>query len=328
MTSFRTELHLTRARWSIDHRQSVFTTGSCFANNLGKWLCDNKFQCMANPFGTSYNPLSIHNALLHAILSQPANSSGMLTRSGLYFHFDFHSSLHADSEQELHEKAKKILSNAGVFLQTAKVLMITYGSAYIYQHEATRQVVANCHKLPQHYFLKKLLTVEEIVSSFEHLHQQIKHHNNELQLILTVSPVRHLKDTLPLNQVSKSILRVACHEIVNRFKDVVYFPAYELMMDDLRDYRFYDRDLIHPNELAIDYICTKFGDEYFSERTLQLMNQWQSVKRALQHRALQPESGEHRQFLHQTLDRLKALSTQLDVAQEILTLEEQLKTPS
>jgi hypothetical protein len=196
-------------------------------------------------------------------------------------------------------------------------LIITFGTAFIYKLKSNNEIVANCHKQPSYNFTKELLTVEEIIVSFELFLNQFKIQNSKLKIILTVSPVRHTKDTLTLNSVSKSILRIACHELSKQFSNVSYFPSYEIMLDDLRDYRFYKEDMIHPTEVAEEYIWNKFSDVFFESETKQLIKEWSSVSMALNHKPFREDSEEYKIFLTETLKKLELLKGKINVKEEI-----------
>jgi hypothetical protein len=195
----------------------------------------------------------------------------------------------------------------------------------VYENKKSKEIVSNCHKKPQINFDKFLLSQKRIVESFEKFYQELKNINKEVRIILTVSPVRHIKDTLELNSVSKSILRLTCHTLSGAYSDIEYFPSNEIMIDDLRDYRFYKADMIHPSEVAIDYIWEKFGETYFGEETLKFIGEWSKIKSALNHKPFQSDSPAHQQFLKETLSKLNQLKSRVDVSEEIEALKEQLQ---
>lgn len=231
---------------------------------------------------------------------------------GTWRHFDFHSKF-ADVEKD---KLEAELKGAFINPEDFDVIIITYGTSWVYRLNG--EVVANCHKVPAHAFKKELLSVNEIIQSFEKFYREDK------KVILTLSPVRHIKDTMELNQVSKSILRTAIHEITMAWPEVDYFPAYEIMLDDLRDYRFYEPDMIHPSQTAIDYIWGKFGERYFSKETQDLNIQWLKLLRSINHRPFHPSTKQHQSFLRQTLHDLQELKDRIDVTREIEELESRL----
>jgi hypothetical protein len=209
-------------------------------------------------------------------------------------------------------------------LASADVLLLTLGTAFIYRLKETGSIVANCHKAPANLFSKELLTVSEVTTSLVSLYTMLKAIRPHLQIILTLSPVRHIKDGIPENQVSKSVLRVACHEASLQCNQLSYFPAYECMLDDLRDYRFYKKDMIHPSEVAEEYIWEKFVTAYLDEATRIFLKDWDSIIKALAHKPFQPKSAAHQTFLRKTRDKLINLSRLVDVSSELQQVEKEM----
>jgi GSCFA family len=324
--NLRTELVIPRSSWSLDLKDPLLTLGSCFAATVGNRLAENKFIAHVNPFGTTYHPLAIDRLLSYAVTPDYPPAETYISRDDLWFSYDLHSSLFAEDDESLTEKIRLRVNEVHAFLRRARVLIITWGTAWLYDLAESGRPVANCHRMPSGNFRRRLVNVEEIVESFLRTERRLRSVNPQLKIILTVSPVRHLKDSLQLNSVSKSILRVACHRIQEMVKDVSYFPAFELMMDDLRDYRFYQLDLIHPSTLAEDYIWKRFSETYFSPDVIAFLEQWIPVRQALSHRAFQPASREHQAFLRRTLDELEKLRRTVDVEHEIADLQTRLTT--
>lgn len=324
MNNFRTEIKLS-PHDRITHRSSVLTVGSCFADHLGEELLSNKFSVSANPLGVTYNPLAIHNALSLAMNQQPLNENLFVLNEDTWKHLSFHSQWSHASRDQLQSSLQKAISDTGRFVTSANVLILTYGTAWTYEHRKTNQVVANCHKLPAVEFEKYLLSPSQIIESFKALHDPLRAINPDLRVILTVSPVRHVRDTLELNQVSKATLRLACHHIAAQFARVEYFPSYEIMMDDLRDYRFYEDDMIHPSAAARAYIFEKFADRYFDSSTRELNDRIASVRKAMAHKPFHPDSPSHQRFLKELLGSLKELNAQIDVKKEIEIVQSQLQ---
>ncbi len=325
MTTFRTAIDVPVSSQKIDHKSSVLTIGSCFADAIGQRLATYKFPCQINPFGVLYNPLSIHKALSYMATGGAPAPDTYLQNGEFWLNYDFHSQWSALSREALEARlGQHIAENAG-FLKTTSHLLITYGTAWVYVRNNNGALVANCHKMPAASFSKRLLTADEIISSFEGIFSALKRISGEINIILTLSPVRHLKDTLPLNSVSKSVLRVACHEIATRFPGVDYFPAFEMMVDDLRDYRFYGRDMIHPSDEAEDYIWERFTAMYFGTEEKKFVREWSEILAALNHRPFQPQSVAHQRFLKKVLERLEHISPQVDVSAERAKVREDLK---
>jgi len=324
MKSFRTELQVKTSTTQIRHNMPVFTIGSCFAESIGKRLMNNKFIVSANPFGTLYNPVSIHKVLLYALHNELPQPTTYIKNQEIWCNYEFHSSLSDVTKGQLEKKISNAIGTAHHFLKDADTLIITYGTAKVYEQVDTGEPVANCHKMPAGNFTSQILKPEKITESFEILFEKLKKWKPGIKIMLTVSPVRHIKDTPEFNSVSKSALRWACHAIQERCPSVEYFPAYEIMMDDLRDYRFYGADMIHPSGEAMDYIWEKFSDAYFNASTKALMKQWQEVSAALHHRPFHPKSAAHKKFLNETLRKLEELKTLIPVKEEIAHIRSQL----
>lgn len=321
MDNFRTEVIPTPSALRISLTDSILTIGSCFSDAIGSRLISNKVTALVNPFGTIYNPHSIHKVIQYAVSESNVTENSLVQRQDVFLHYDFHSQLSSLDEHELKERLKSIISNTHSFLRSAKWLIITYGTAWVYELIQTNDIVANCHKMPKSLFNKFLMTQKEILGSFEAMYTGLKVLNPGIRIILTVSPVRHIKETLELNSVSKSILRVACHTLTQQHTDVQYFPAYELVLDDLRDYRFYKSDMIHPSDVAEEYIWQKFGEQYFSEELKAFLVKWKDIRSALNHRPFHPGSSAHRKFVDETIKRLQELKDVVNVDEEISSLK-------
>ncbi len=324
MDEFRTELNLKPAEHKISLHHPMITLGSCFADSIGQKLQEGKFSISNNPFGTIYNPLSIHKLLLQSVHNQPSLDHTYLQNQEIALNYDFHSEFAAVSKSLLESKIKDVVRHTHHFLRDSKFLFITYGTSWVYERMDTGEVVANCHKMPSQQFKKSLLTQKKILESFDETYKKLKNFNPEIRIILTVSPVRHLKDTLELNSVSKSILRLTCHTLSELYPDVEYFPAYEILLDDLRDYRFYSSDLIHPTPDAIGYIWKKFSAKYFNQETKLFLDEWQEIAKAISHKPFQPSSKSHQNFLRETLNRLQELKSKVNIEEEIKFIEEQI----
>lgn len=316
---FRTELTVPESPKKITLQTQTLTLGSCFAEVIGSKLVENKIPTLSNPFGTLFNPLSITKLLHHALDEILPDERLYVEHQGVWFHYDFHSSLWGTSKEALRERLVTTLAAVKHWLSRTEVLIITLGTAFVYRHLKSGQLVANCHKTPNSAFQRELLRSEQIVAAFENVLAKLP---SSLHVIFTVSPVRHTRDTLPLNAVSKSLLRVACHELSEQGH--AYFPAYELLLDDLRDYRFYKPDLIHPNEQAEDYIFERFANAFFTKELQKFIQEWQKIRQALGHRPLYPNTASHRQFLKNLLQKLQKIASDIDVTVEIATVSEQL----
>lgn len=286
--------------FSVSHSDSIFLAGSCFSENIGNLLQQHKFNALSNPNGILFNPLSIATSLDNIINIEAADEKLFVERDGNYFSFLHHSSINAVSKKELANKIDSQNENSLEFLKHVTQIIITFGTAYYYHHKTLDKPVANCHKQPQQVFEKKLLSVKEITTVYDKLLAQIHAINPNIRVIFTVSPVKYLKDGVIENNLSKSVLLLAVHELVKQRNNSFYFPAFELVNDDLRDYRFYKEDMAHPNEQAINYVWDKFSDCFFSEATKDLNKHIHKLNLALQHTQLhqsQQEKGKLDDFI-------------------------------
>ncbi|MES2795383.1 MAG: GSCFA domain-containing protein [Bacteroidota bacterium] len=300
----------------INIQSNILTIGSCFADVVGNQLVQNKIKVTANPFGTLFNPSSIFKLLTQSIKNLPVNNALLLENEGSWFHYDYHSQNNSPDKDQLILDLESLQNKVRNELQSADYLILTLGTAFAYQFLETKTYVANCHKMPANLFRKDLLHVKHICQEFEQFYKNIKEINPSLKIILTVSPVRHTKDGIPENQVSKSILRAACHYIELDFAEVEYFPAYEIMMDELRDYRFYESDMIHPNKIAEEYIYQRFSNTYFDENLLSFISKWTKIRNDLSHKPFNIKSSAHQKFLKNLLKKLEDISEIVNVEKE------------
>jgi hypothetical protein len=321
---FTTPVSLLPSPTKLSLKSNTYTIGSCFADVIGSALAENKYNSLINPFGTTYNPYSIHKLLEYAIANKEVEQESYLQQADVHLNYNFHSELSALNKTELKTHIKIRIESSHQFLKQTDWLIITYGSAWVYERKDNKEIVANCHKMPASAFEKYLLSQKKIIESFESLYKQIKAINPDINIILSVSPVRHLKDTFQLNSVSKSVLLLSCYTLSNQFNDVHYFPAYEIMMDELRDYRFYKPDLLHPSKLAETYIWEKFVDTYLDDEAKIFLEQWYKIKSALSHEAFHRSSNAHQIFLNHTLQALQEISHRVDVTKEITLVNSQI----
>ena len=283
---FRTEITPEPSSTKITLKDKILTTGSCFSDAIGRQLTESKFPVLANPFGTGYNPYSIHKVLRYALHNQAPAEHSYLESHELIANYDFHSSFSSLQKTTTEKKIKEVIGASHYFLKDARWIIITYGSAWVYERNDTGEIVSNCHKLPGSNFTKHLLSQKKVLESFEEFYRDLKAFNSDCNIILTVSPVRHLKDSLSLNSVSKSVLRLACQTLTETHNDVHYFPSYEIMMDDLRDYRFYKADMIHPSDEAEAYIWNKFSACHFDSAATAFIKQWKPIFLSLRNQHL------------------------------------------
>jgi hypothetical protein len=324
MNPFRTELKVASSPHLHSLNTRFLTLGSCFSEAIGHRLNAMKFTTTVNPFGVIYNPVSIHRVLTYALDEATPPAHTYFCQQEVHLNHDFHSRFAALIRAELEDKISDRIRQVRDRLNQTRIIMLTYGTAWVYLLKGSSHIVANCHKRPSQDFEKRLLTISEIHASFSQLRSRLKTLHPEVQIILTVSPVRHIKDTIPLNSVSKSLLRVACHQITEEYPDVEYFPAYEIMLDDLRDYRFYDKDMIHPSDVAEEYIWERFVERFMDEPAREFIKKWTKIQAALNHRPFHTNSSGHKNFLKEVLNKLQDVQSIVNVDAEIKTIQAQL----
>lgn len=280
----------------IDITDRVMLTGSCFTEHMHGFLERSKFRVMQNPNGVLFNPISIFDSILTYIKNQQISAEDLFLHKGLWKCWTFHSSFAGTEQSKTIEKINHSISQAHEFIQSAEWLFITLGSAHVYLLENGR-IVANCHKQTPDHFEKRLLKQGEITDSFVEMYTELKKINPGIRIIFTVSPVRHLKDGFIQNNRSKAILINAIDEIINTFPEINYFPAYELIVDDLRDYRFFSEDMVHPNYQATRYVWEKFSTACLNGRTREVIKEIELINSAKNHEVLHPGSEEHLKFI-------------------------------
>lgn len=322
---FRTEINIPPSDYKIKLGDPIISIGSCFAQIIGGRLKSHKFKALANPFGVIYNPLSVFELISMGIRNEMPPENSYLENQSVHYNYYFHSDISALSREELRLKTAAAIREMNNYLKNARWALITLGTAYVYKRIDNRQIVANCHKMPGTSFDREMLEPGTIMQSFENLMNELTAFNPNLRVVLTVSPVRYLRDTLPRNSVSKAILRFVCEKLTQKFDNVDYFPSFELMIDDLRDYRFYAPDMAHPNELSENYVWGKFTSTYLDDKALGFLATWEKIAKALTHKPFYPELPAHQAFLKKTMDRLMELSDIVDVSEEILFIKKQLK---
>lgn len=306
-STFRTILSVTKANFDISHQNHILTMGSCFAENIAQYLQKGRFYLEINPFGILYNPISIAQGL-DLLWSNSAFPETELVQQGELWHsFLHHGSFAKLTKTALLEDLKTRLEAHRVFAKKTNRIILTLGTANVFVYRDTGKVVANCHKIPNTAFDKRRLSVAECVAAFDSIFQKIKTQYPDIQVIVTVSPVRHIRDGIVENQRSKATLLLAAEQLTQQFSFVHYFPAYEILMDDLRDYRFYNEDMIHPNDTAIAYVWEAFQDSFFSESTKNILREVEALNRLLAHRPLFPETNEYQAFLRKQVKKSDAI---------------------
>jgi hypothetical protein len=293
----------------LNHRHRIMSMGSCFADNVGERLKSGGFCLDANPFGVLYNPLSIAEALSQMLHSKRYTAADLIQAGGLWHSNMHHGSFSSASCEETLQAINSRLEHASELINgNLDRLIITFGSAYVYTDRESGAVVSNCHKRPEREFTRSRISVEDIVTSYLPLIDLLSLRNPELKILFTVSPIRHIRDGLTANQLSKSTLLLAVDELCRRRPDVCfYFPSYEIMMDELRDYRFYADDLLHPSAVAVEYIWKRLSQALFTDETRRVISECESIRRALSHRPLHPDSEEYKRFLGQNVLKIKLL---------------------
>jgi hypothetical protein len=311
MIKHKTTIELDPAAFSIKYEDNLLSMGSCFAQNIAQKLQDIFYNVSINPFGTLYNPVSIRNSLGLLLNKYEFQEEDLFFHNGLWNSFQHHSSFSSPSIEETLEHINIELIKTRTRLKKSNTLLITLGTAWVYELRKDNKVVSNCHKLPANRFRRKRLSVKEIVDSLGPLFEYLKESNPALNIILTVSPIRHLKDGFTENQISKSTLLLAVQELVQKARFIHYFPAYEIMMDDLRDYRYYADDLVHPSGLAIEYIWEAFANNYLEEQEVSLRKNINKLQKAIQHRSFNPTSNGHQKFIEQQLKNIQKIKTKI-----------------
>lgn len=313
----RTEVTYKDSDIKYGYNNHFMLMGSCFSDEIGQKLIHHKFRTTVNPYGTIFNPISLFEKIeKRNSVPEPKH---FLQKEDLWFNYDYHTHLYGKSQKELIKVITLANQKLRSGLETCDLLVLTLGTAFVHELNESEQVISNCHKQPNTSFTKKLLSVGEIVSAFKDMYNSL---NRKPQILLTVSPVRHTKEGLEENQLSKSILRVACNEIKALSKNINYFPSYEVVIDDLRDYRFYKQDLIHPTEQAVEYIFENFVQTHLDTEALKILDQVKKIQLELNHRPLDITSDQHQKFFHKLL--LKMESITIDFATEIKTVKSQL----
>lgn len=304
MNSFFLNNPVFKSDVSISHQEQVLLLGSCFTENIGEKLTNHKFKATTNPFGIIYNPISLANALHKIIEGNTYTENDLTQHQTKYVSFDHHGSFSSFDKTECLDKINKELKSAHKQLPNTKTIIITLGTAWVYELIGSNKIVANCHKIPAKQFNKRLLSVDEVVFAFDKIIDQLKNVN----VVFTVSPVRHISDGLYENNISKSVLHLTIHQLTNKHNNCHYFGAYEMVMDELRDYRFFKEDMIHPTSQAIDYVWEKFADTYFSTETKTLNQKIEKIISAAKHKPFDFKSEAHQKFITDQLNQMDELT--------------------
>jgi len=307
---FFTEIQIPEFQWKMDYSKSMMFFGSCFSENIGQRLIDLKFKVDMNPFGILYNPESIANSLKIIIENRIFTENDLFCDQGIWNSFYHHSRFSDVDQQATLGKINNRILSSNEFLKKADFLIITFGTAWVYELVKTGQIVSNCHKIPASEFKRFRLEVSDITNVYVELLEQIWKFNPGLKVIFTVSPIRHWKDGAVENQVSKATLLLAIDQLVSRFgrQKCNYFPSYELMMDELRDYRFYAEDMLHLTPVAVDYIFERFCQVAVTKESLKVSKEVVKILKAAMHRPFNNSTSEHNKFIQANLLEIDKLT--------------------
>ncbi len=314
---FRTEIRLTPSPWKIAHPDRIFCIGSCFAEHLHQQFRASGFHSACNPCGIVYNPLSIGIQITRILQGKDWEENDLIHYRGLYHGLHHHGSFSSSEQEACLSRMNDSLGDAQDWFDRTDVLVLTLGTAIWYKHQASGQAVANCHKIPAGEFERRFMSPEEVVQSVEGWLPELQKRRPGIKIILTISPVRYLKEGFRDNSISKATLVLAAEQLSRLYDNVFYFPAYEILLDDLRDYRFYKEDMVHPSDQSVQYIWSGFQSVYFSTETRQMVNEVSKLNEARSHRPLHPGSPEHKTFM----TRLKILEKELKAKYPELRLE-------
>jgi len=291
----------------LNYESSIFLLGSCFSQNIGNQLNYFKFKSAQNPFGILFHPVAIENLIQKSMEEYSYSEKDIDLKNEVFFSFDAHSNLNGLDKQSVISNLNEALAKTRNSIMEASHIFITLGTAWVYRHLNMNKIVANCHKVPQKEFRKELLSVREIKDSLLNIIQLIQSVNPNCKIIFTVSPIRHVKNGLAANNRSKAHLIAAVHEVFDMQEQASYFPSYEIVLDELRDYRFYKEDMLHPNQQGVNYIYERFSETYFTKETQALNSKIRKLKLALSHRPFNADSEGHQLFLKQTEEKIVAL---------------------
>ena len=309
---FRTEIKNIDLPLEINHRHNLFFIGSCFTDNIGSFIEQNFFKTIVNPFGVVYNPVSV-TAVLNRILDKKYfKKDDLFQHNKLWHSFLHHSSFSGQNPQTVVDNINKSIDKSYDFLKNTDIMFVTLGTAYVYELKKSGEVVANCHKLPASFFNRRKLEVEEITEVLKKIFEKIKETNQQIRIILTISPIRHLKDGATGNNISKATLILAVHNLVQTYDFVDYFASYEILMDELRDYRFYASDLVHLSETAVNYIREKLKHSFLSKKTLEILKIAEKLNKCLNHKPFNKQSTEYQQFTEKCKDYILTIEKQIN----------------
>lgn len=306
---FYTRISIPKAPFAFSHADPMILLGSCFVENIGEKLEENKFKADINPFGTLYNPSSIAEAIRKLLHPERFTKDDLFLHDGVYHSFSHHSRFSSPSPTECLDNINERLFSSADAIRKARRMIVTFGTAWVYSLKSSGKIVSNCHKLPEKMFDRHMLSADEIVNEWKDLLLSLWEQNPELKVLFTVSPIRHWRDGAHGNQLSKANLLLAVDGLQREFAEqTAYFPAYEIMMDELRDYRFYADDMLHPSPQAVGYIWERFAATMLSADSQAILNEWEDIRKAISHKPFQPESEAYKRFISQTLLKMERLN--------------------
>lgn len=306
---FRTQIPIINSDNPINYSSKIMSLGSCFAENIGDKFQYFKFQITTNPFGIIFNPVAIENLISRVVNNKQFTENDIFIHNDLWHCFEVHSELsHPDKETFLTNLNLKIQQSHNLIIQSTHII-ITYGTSWVYRNKLSGKIVANCHKIPQNQFEKEILSTQVIEQSIKNTIDLIRKINSSCHFIFTISPVRHIKDGFIENNISKSHLIAAIHSSNFQLPASSYFPSYEIMMDELRDYRFYAEDMLHPSQMAIDYIWQRFSETTISAESHSIMQEVDNIQKGLAHRPFNPDSASHQEFCKNLIKKINTLAS-------------------
>ncbi|TXI65558.1 MAG: GSCFA domain-containing protein [Flavobacterium sp.] len=307
---FTTKIPVQKSAFPIDYNSKIMLLGSCFAENMGEKFQYFKFQAITNPFGIIFNAVSLEKLIRRAVENRMFTENDIFFHNDLWHCFEAHSELSNPDKDAFLDSLNDLINSTNKQLNDSTHIIITLGTSWVYRNIETNEIVANCHKVPQKQFTKELLSISQTEESLQSIISLIHSVNPNCKFIFTVSPVRHIKDGFVENNLSKAHLVAALHSSISQLSSSNYFPAYEIMMDELRDYRFYAEDMLHPSQTAIDYIWIQFFENYISESEFGLMNEICSIQKGLKHRPFNPNTESHQKFLNQLDLKIQTIQNQ------------------
>ena len=328
--NFTTKIPIQKSSFPIDYDSKIMLLGSCFAENIGEKFEYFKFQTIVNPFGIIFNAVSLEKLIRRCVENRKFTENDIFFHNELWHCFEVHSELSNSDKNTFLNSLNELINSTHQQVTDSTHIIITLGTSWVYRNIESNEIVANCHKVPQKQFTKELLPINQIEESLQSIISLIHSVNPNCKFIFTVSPVRHIKDGFVENTLSKAHLIAAIHSVVNknlstspeltnvldfartanRKQTLNYFPSYEIMMDELRDYRFYAEDMLHPSQTAIDYIWIKFFENYISESEFGLMNEICTIQKGMKHRPFNPDTESHQKFLNQLDLKIKTIQNQ------------------